>query len=489
MEKNRHVNLNGYKETDHNNTHGMSNESNGSTELNRYDIKHKCDVYHRQHFKVQIIMLKHRSMIDFLDYLEDSLYESYPFINYPQPELLRLILTATTVTKLSLSDTQISTSIASKARIRPLSDRATDYLTNLLLLCKDTGMEEDSLSDRIYSYELQNLWKSMSLLFHFVTKSNSLGRRSVSDRIYNSEGGRDVDGNASDTTNNQEIQKLRHLNEEEWLSREELFGNSNFDKLGRPSWDYYLWGFKCCIKGSNHNDQVSQLTWSTWKNVLFIITEYYKIEWQMMKNLDVSLHDTYSADRYNSYFLKNVFSLWGSSVSSGFNRLLTISFMHSLDSLERIRPVMESDLILRDPSNYIPNKQTPSTSELGLETIYFRVTLVSLGYLYICLFVPKQRASLQKYYCEILSRNLINLGETDFRAFLSNCDLSSPQLRELYEFTTLILLEYIADISKIFMKDMDSIIKEAQQSYKADSKKWRIPLLTDLLKAINLRKS
>jgi len=484
MERDKHQNLVSGEETARNDITKDSNEPS------IYDIRHRCEVYHMQHFRVQIIILKHRSMIDFLDYLEDSLYESYPFINYPQPELLKLILTATTVTKWSLSDPQISASIVPKAHSRPLSNRSTDYLTSLLLLCKKLGKNRDlkSLDDEIYFYELKNLWKIMSSLLHFITKSNSLGRRSVSDKIYCTKERQGAEDNDLNTTANQEIQKLRHLNEEEWFSRQELFGNSNFDKLGRPFWEYFLWGFKCCIKGSIHNDQVSQLTWSTWKNALFIITEYYKIEWQILCNSGVRFHDAYAGDRYNSYFLRNVFSLWGSSASSCFSRLITISFMHSLDSLDRIRPIMESDLILRDTSNYIPNKKIPITSELGLETIYFRETLISLGYLYICLFVPKRRVSLQKYYCENLSKNLIDLCETDFRKFLSNCDLSIPELREMYKFTILIILESLTDIDQIFTKDTKTIIAEAEICHRNKPTEWHIPLLIHFIRAIDMAK-
>ncbi|VEU20929.1 DEKNAAC101788 [Brettanomyces naardenensis] len=448
-----------------------------------------CQLYHSKWQKVHMMILQHRSMSDLIGHLQCSLTLSFPYIDYPQYEVLNLILTATTTTSFGLSDDEITTTFPGMSDIRTLSGRAADYLQSLIDLLSHAENwidgDEDSLSSKTFAIELESLWNLLYRLFGFLSLNKARpGRRNASDR------GRRIPSSSSenhitelddaDDDGLNILKYVRFISEEEWLSRTELFGNTNFDRLGRDPWDYFLWGFKCSIQGLTQGDEISRLTWAVWKNVLYLVLRFYNLEWQRFNRNDDEFTLTMLRNS-NSLFFANILVLGRSDLDAGLHELAKLALVHSIDSLERIRPIMEGDLILRDSSEYVPELLDPEEdeSQLGIESIPLRRELLLLGYRYITLLDQDIQVKYKRRYVQAASTCLLKVGDCDLRHFFAiGKETSSPDRI----FMTRIAYRIIDDLTGInrskFKGQEDTVEAIFEAEIEDDS---RVPILLSFL--------
>ncbi|QPG73323.1 hypothetical protein FOA43_000633 [Brettanomyces nanus] len=384
-----------------------------------------CERFHEKWQYVQVTILKYQSLIDLVDYLQRILTHSYPYINYPQYQVLNLILTATTTNENSILEEGLLKSTFKEAGAIPLSNRASNYLQDLLDVAQKPMNwldEEDTDTAMTFAHELKNLRELLFQTFGFLSLENTRpGRRNASERgsRVSSSADEQFSRSDSDTAFQNGLKNLQFFSEMEWLSRTDLFGNTNFDELGRDPWDYFLWGFKCAIKGLTKHDDISRLTWNIWKNVLYLILQYYQLEWKQLDGDGCAEYSLAELNKLDSRFFANVLSLGRGELDDGFYELVKLALIESLDSLEKIKPIMESDLILRDTFKYVPDLLDPEEEEsaLGLESIPLRRKLILLGYDYITLMTPTAQLKHRHKYLQEVCNCLLKIPTSDFRHF------------------------------------------------------------------------
>lgn len=412
-------------------------------EIAQNDAQYRCNKFHRVHWNIHMLILRHRSMIDLLDYLEVSMYQSLPFLNYPETRIIDLIFTAATVTIHGSPDKDIETCFFDKSSPIALSTAAARYMTNLFTMVRNVKQILSELDDKsskwIIRTELNQITKSLYEVFGFLSLENirhcHRHTESGRSRIQQLEVERLEEKRKEKLTQRRKgafgelddsiavnLKNLDLLSEEEWRSREKLFGNSLMDKLQRDPWDYFLWTFKCAVKGCTKNDEIYRLAWSYWKNIGYLILQFYTMEWDGINDTKDYNCTTIQLSEADSIFLQNVFNFGHNDLQIGLDKLIKVCLIDNPESLKKIRPMVEGDLILRDTSSYIPcslgAKET--FSKLGLESISLRRSLLVLGYSYLTFLEPGVRSQFQSHYIHTLAESMEKLNRFDFQHFFED---------------------------------------------------------------------
>jgi hypothetical protein len=398
-------------------------------------IEAKCTLHHTKIDNAHAKIYRYYSFLELIDYLKLTLTINLPFVDYPNDEILKMLLTATQLNHVEekFSDELIN-----------LSSPSISYMNMLLNLLEHQPSQVFSVEQAaVFEREQENLYQKITTMLSFLRPQPVKRGRRRKEHIPQQFLGVDDESaldytidELDDTENNLRKDKIQSIFEisttsDKFHSSDAFFGIKYLCETEKNLWHYFIFALKTASKMTeleridSYESYIE--TWSRWREFLGILVNFMELEINHTSEVSSTL---FGLNLMNIVACTEKSEMMPCYYDNALSTFLDFAFT-TTKSRANITQILPIDLTLAQKYVFSSNPHMIESeyggSGICLDSIDIRSKLIRLSWKYILKMSLEN--DLKMKFSDKLAKELLKLTPIELMRFFSSpnlLDIESP---------------------------------------------------------------